>query len=386
MGGMTDDFYNEISISHTAISYVDLVTPDLEIIRLEATDGTVDVDRTAQYRRHITCSATDSSGTLTPRATGEVLTPYGSELRAYRGVRYTSGPRAGTEELAPLGVFRLSMCTITAGIQGTVNIQLEGYDRSRTVSRDKFTVPYTIAAGTNCLQAIKDIIVRTFPDAEYDAIDTDLTITAPQLFDAGDDPWDAVTALAKSMGCEIYFDVLGRVAISPPPDIHALPAPDFSYVEGQNCSMLDMTRVFTDDPGFNGVIVVGESVGDEEPPVRGEAWDENPASPTYRYGPYGEVPTFVQDQNVKTVEDAQTLAQSQLALLLGYTSQLTLTTVVNPSYEGGDVVAVQRIASGVQGLYVMDAFTVPLTTGAMGGAGSGTNTQTLTMRERLAIS
>jgi hypothetical protein len=368
MANQTDRFYAEIRKSHTAFSYVEVVTPDLEVTRLQVIDGGVDVDRTAQIRRHITATCTDSTGALTPRTTGEILTPYGTELRAYRGVIYTDG----TSELCPLGVFRLSMCTITAGIQGTVSIALEGYDRSRTVSRDKFIDPYTVPAGTNVLQAIKDIIKRTFPDAQYDAIDTDLTVTAPMLYDSGSDPWDAVTDLAMSMGCEIYFTVTGDIAISPPPDLAALPAPDFTYVEGHGNTTLDLTRVFTDDPGFNGVIVTGESSGDEKPPVRGEAWDENPSSPTYRYGPYGEVPTFVTDSVVKTTEDAQKLAKSQLALLLGYTSQLTLTTIVNPSYEGG--------------LYVLDAFTVPLAVGNSGGGSGGTNTQTLTMRERRPVS
>lgn len=380
---MTDRFYAEIRKSHTAVSYVEVVTPDLETIKLQIIDGAVDADRTAQIRRHITLTCTDPTGRLTPRTTGEILTPYGTEVRAFRGVRYVDGPEAGTEELAPLGVFRISMCTITAGVQGTVNIAIEGYDRSRTISRDKFVVPYTVDAGTNVLTAIQQIVQRTFPDAEYDTIDTTLSVTGPMLFDTGNDPWDACTQLATSMGCEIYFDVFGRVVVAPPPDIAALPAPDFTYIEGQGCTMIDMTRVFNDEPGFNGVIVTGESAGDEAPPVRGEAWDENPTSPTYRYGPYGEVPTFITDSVVKTEDDAAALAKSQLAMMLGYTSQLTLSTVVNPSYEGGDAVEVRRDESGVNGMYVIDAFNVPLMTGQT--VGGGTNYQSLTMRERRAL-
>ncbi|MGW0682861.1 DUF5047 domain-containing protein [Streptomyces sp. NPDC002754] len=376
MASQTDRFYAEIRKSHTAVSYVEVVTPDLEVTRLQITDGSVDCDRSAQIRRHITLSAVDPTGRLTPRTTGEILTPYGTEIRAFRGVVYSDG----TAELAPLGVFRLSMCTITAGVMGTVTIQLEGFDRSRTISRDKFLEPYTIAAGANLLDAIKQIVIRTFPDAEYDAVDTDLTVTAPMLFDSGSDPWDACTQLAQSMGCEIYFDVLGRIVIAPPPDIAAMPAPDFSYIEGQSCTMLDLTRVFTDDPGYNGVIVTGESAGDEAPPVRAEAWDMNPSSPTYRYGPYGEVPYFVTDSVVKTTDDAAVLAASQLALIIGYTAQLSLSTLVNPSFEGGDVIEVKRVESGVDGLYVLDAFSVPLMTGQT--SGGGTNYQTLTMRER----
>lgn len=377
MATMSDRFYREIRKSHTAVSFVDIISPDQESIRLPLTDGWVDVDRTAQIRRHLTASGVDPTGILTPRKNGEILTPYGTEMRAYRGVIY---PEDGVVELAPLGVFRLSACTITAGIQGTVSISLEGYDHSRTVSRDKFTVPYTIASGTNIITAIQDIIKRTFPNAEYDAISTTLATTGPYLYEAGGDPWDAATQLAQSLGCEIYFDVAGRIVIAPPPDINSLPAPDFTYIEKDGNSMLDLTRVFTDEPGYNGVIVTGESTGDELPPVRGEMWDMNPSSPTYRFGPYGEVPMFITDSTVKTVEDCQIMAQSQLALIIGYTSQLTLTTIVNPSYEGGDVIQVKRPLSGIDGLYVADAFNIPLMTGIT--STGGTATQSLYLRER----
>lgn len=373
MGNMTDRFYRELRRSHTVVTYINVIAPDLESVRLKVVDGEVACDRTAQVRRSITVQAVDPEGELTPRAVGEILTPYGTEIRPFRGVRYDDG----TEEVAPMGVFRISTCTITEGIQGTANITIEAYDRSRTVSRDKFIVPYTVAAGTNCLTAIREIISRTFPDAEYDSITTTLTTTGPRLYDSGADPWEAVTELARSMGCEIYFDVEGRVAIVPPPDINALPAEEFQYIEGQGCTMLELTRLFTDEPGFNGVIVTGESPGDEEPPVRGEAWDVSPSSPTYRYGPYGEVPAFITDSVVKTQEECEAIAKAQLALALGFSSQLTVTAITNPSFEAGHTVRVKRIKSGIDGLYVLDAFTVPL---LLSNA-----QQVLTLRERRAI-
>lgn len=375
MGQQTDRFYEELRRSHVVISYVDVIAPDLETRRLHVTDGEVSCDRTAQVRRGLSLKCIDPTGEITPRNTGEILTPFGTELRPYRGVRWMNADGSWTTEVCPLGVFRLAKSGISDGANGITDISLEAYDRSRTVQRDKFTVPYTIAAGTNVLTAIKDIIKRTFPDAEYDAISTTLTTTAPMLFDAGSDPWDAVTQLAKSMGCEIYFDVLGRVAVVPPPDINALPAPDFSYIEGQGCTMLDLSRVFSDEPGFNGVIVTGESPGDEKPPVRAEAWDELPTSPTYRYGPYGEVPMFITDSTAKTEEDAGKIANAQLALLLGFSAQLSVSALVNPSYEAGDVVQVRRAKAGVDGLFLLDAFNVPL---------SASSTQRLTLRERRA--
>ncbi|MFD8117100.1 DUF5047 domain-containing protein [Streptomyces microflavus] len=357
MARQTEKFYSALRKSHTMISWVDIISGNLETIRLPAIAGNVDVDRSAAIRRKLSVECVDPEGKLTPRESGEILTPHGTELRAYRGIVYHDDT---PPEVCPLGVFRLARSTVTDDSSGGSKIQIEAFDRSRTIARDKFQVPYTIAAGVNVLAAIKDIVKRTFPAAQYDAITTTLSTTAPLLYDAGADPWTAVTDLATSMGCEIYFDVDGRIVVAPPDDINALPAPDFTYIEGQGCIMTDLTRVYSDDPGYNGVIVTGESPGDEKPPVRGEAWDMQQTSPTYRYGDYGEVPHFVTDSLVKTEEEATAAAKAILAQYLGFTSQLSISAAVNPSYEAGDIVEVVRASAGVAGLYALDVFNVPL--------------------------
>jgi hypothetical protein len=375
VGTQTDEFYERIRRSHTVVSYVDMIAPDQEARRLQVLDGEVQADRTAQVRRSLHCRIVDPTGEITPRATGEVLTPYGTELRPYRGIKWQNNDGTWSEEICPLGVFRLSKSSITYKADGTSDITVEAYDRSRTIQRDKFIKPYVVDANTNILTAIKEIVKRTFPDVQYDAISTTLTTTAPMLLDTGADPWEVLNQLAKSMGCEIYFDVLGRLVIAPPPDIAANPAPDFTYIEDDGCTMIDLARDFSDENAFNGVIVTGESPGDEKPPVRGEAWDDSPASPTYRYGDYGEVPLFVTDNTAKTEEDCIKIAKAELALILGRPAALSITATVNPSYEAGDVVQVRLARSGVDGLYGVDAFNVPL---------AGSATQRLALRERRA--
>lgn len=373
MATQTDDFYYRIRRSHQVVSYVELVSADQESRLLKVLEGEVSCDRTALVRRGLTCRLVDPTGEITPRETGEILTPYGTELRAYRGIKWKNDDGTWSEEICPLGVFRLAKSSITYKADGTSDISVEAYDRSRTVQRDKFLAPYAIEAGTNILTAIQEIIKRTFPGIEYDAITTTLTTTAPMLLDTGSDPWEACTGLAKSMGCEIYFDVTGRLAVVPPPDIAAQPAPDFTYIEGDHCTMIDLARDFNDEQGFNGVVVTGESPGDEKPPVRGEAWDDSPTSPTYRYGDYGEVPMFLTDNTAKTEEDCIKIAKAELALIVGRPASLSITALVNPSYEAGDVVQVKLNRAGVDGLYGLDAFNVPLT---------GSATQRLALRER----
>ncbi len=375
MGTQTDEFYERIRMSHTSYSYVEMIAPDQEAVVLNVLEGEVAVDRTAQVRRGLNCRVVDPTGVVTPRQTGEVLTPYGTELRAYRGIRWTNNDGTPGEEICPLGVFRLSRSSITYRADGTGEITLEAYDRSRTIQRDKFLSPYVVAADTNLLTAIKEIVKRTFPSVEYDAIGTTLKTTSPMLLDTGSDPWEACTQLARSMGCEIYFDVEGRLVVAPPPDVAANPAPDFTYYDSDGGHLIDLSRDFADENAFNGVVVTGESPGDEKPPVRGEAWDDSPTSPTYRYGDYGECPMFITDNTAKTEEDCIKIAKAQLALILGRPASLNITAVVNPSYEAGAVVHIKLERAHINGLFGLDAFNVPL---------AGSSTQRLTMREKRA--
>lgn len=375
MATQSEEFYTRLRKSHTSIAYVDVVAPDQESIRLKLIDGDVSCDRTAQVRRSLHATAIDPTGEITPRNTGEILTPYGTEMHAWRGIRWQNNNGIWLEELAPLGVFRLSRSSIAYSANGASAITLEAFDHSRTIQRDKFTAPYVIESGTNIIEAIKEIIKRTFPGAEYDAITSTLTTTAPTLLDTGTDPWIAVTDLGKSVGCEVYFDALGRIVIAPPPEVHAQPAPDFEYFDSDGGHFLDLSRDFSDEQAFNGVVVTGETPGDEKPPVRAEAWDMTPTSPTYRYSDYGEVPTFITDTNAKTEEACEQIAKSQLALILGAPAQVSMTALVNPSYEAGDVVYVKLDRAGVDGLYGIDAFNVPF---------SAAGTQRLALRERSA--
>lgn len=352
----SDRMLAEIRKSHTVYSYIDVISPTQETLRLPATGGEVTCDRTAEVRRACRATCIDPTGLLVPENQDSILTPYGTILRPYRGVKYTDG----TTEVLPLGVFRLSKSNVDDSTGGSPDIKLEAYDLSRTVQRDKFTSPYVIPEGTNLITGIQDILARTFDEINYDSISTERVTTAPKLYDVGDDPWKACTDLATSLGCEIYFDVEGWVVIAPPVDIDALPSPDFTYIEGDGCVMTSLSRVFTDEPGYNGVVITGESPGDELPPVRAVAWDDEPTSATYHLGPYGEVPMFITDQTIKTEVDAQKTADQLLRNLLGFSSGLTVSGIVNPSYETGHVVQVERVRSRVTGLYAVDAFNVPL--------------------------
>lgn len=365
-------FLHAIQRSHNVMSYVDVISPTGQKARLIVEDGDIGVDRTAEVRRTCTLTCIDPTGELTPDSVLGLLTPFGTELRPYRGVVYSD---VEGYETVPLGVFRISKVSITDS-GGALRLGIEASDLSRTVSRDKFTAPYTIETGNNLIDAIKTISKRTFPTLSFNVLSTSRVVESTRVYDIGDDPWEAMTELATSLGFDIYFDVWGRLCILPFPDIENLPSAAFRYVEGENCTMLSLSKILSDSPGYNGVVVLGEAPSDELPAVKGEAWDDEPTSVTYRKGPYGEVPMFVTDQLVKTEQEANDTAAALLKNQLGFSSQVDLDAITNPLLECGDVVAVKRAISHVDASYVLDSFNVPL---------RASGTQSLTLRQKRGV-
>ena len=364
-------FLDEIRKSHTVISYVKCRTANQEEITLTAVDGSVRVDRNGKIRRSCTIECVDPDGTLTPEGPESDLTPFvGTELRPYRGVRYSDG----TVEVVPLGVFRLERSRVTDSSDGGVKITLEGYDRSAKIQADKFYEPWLIESGTNLVVAIKAIVERTFPDTEYDCKSTSVVTTAPKIYDVDDEPWDVITELALSAGCEAYFAADGRFVVAPSIDLNHVPTEAYTYVEGEGCTLLEVSREFIG--GTNGVIVDGESIGDDEPPVRATVWDDDPTSPTYYLGPYGRNPLYHRDQNVKSEADAEAVGFELLYKELGFAAGLSVTAMVNPALEGGKIIRVQRERSRIFGLYSVESFSVPL---------KAAGTQDVELRKRKSI-
>lgn len=344
-------FEAALRTSHTAVARVDVTSASSGTTTLPVVvDGAVTVDRTSAVRRRCKLTLLDPTGTLTPTSAAALLAPYGNELRPYRGIRFES-----TDELVPLGVFGISDVLVTEDASG-VKIELEGFDRARRVSRARFTAAYTIAAGTNVATAIRTLISSRVTGLTYSFTTT--TATTPLVvFDRGSDPWDAAAQLAQSIGCELYFDADGVCVLRTEPN-PLTGAVVMRYAEGAQATFVDVKRKSTDAGVYSRVVVVGETT--DAPPVVGEAFDNDPSSPTYFAGPFGDVPYFVVSGLITSTQQANDAAASLLRRKRGSSESVELTALVNPAHEAGDVIEVVRSAVGVSSRYVLDGFDVPL--------------------------
>lgn len=326
---------------------------------LQVLGGQVVVDRTSAIRRSCTVQLTDPDGSLTELIMGEGSNPPPApELVLRRGVQYPDG----TTEMIPLGVFGVSLREEDDAGSGT-SLTLTGYDRSRAVQRAKLLTTYYVASGSKYVDAAVALVDNRlpFPVAVERMIETTQpTVTASTLvYHEQDDPWQHVRELAAAIGCEVYFDVNGALRVADVPN----PADglvSFEFADGVTSLLLSIRHSLEDEPGYNATIVTGEGSANETDIPRAIVVDNNPASPTYFYGPYGQVPEWYSDPQITTNAQALTAAAARFRRISGLTEVFTLAVVPHPALAPSDVIRVRRGPSELDYNLVVESFTFPL--------------------------
>ena len=332
---------------------------------LLVTDGDVRVVRKSDVRRSFDATFVDGgTGALIPLAADDLLDPLAQrEMRLWRGIGYDDG----TTELVSVGVFVIETAQVTERADSGITIDVGGRDRSVRVSSNPWASPYTIATGTNIGTAIQALIEdRVGADAFLFAFTpTSVVTSGPVTFDTKANPWVEARRLAEGIGYELAFDRDGVCTLKPVPDLEADPvAWDFSAVPSTRLRGLrrriDATKL------VNGVIVQSEA-----PwllfPVQGEAWDDNPLSPTRR-ARIGERPMRVRLATVFTQAAATAAAEALLLDEVGVEEQLSFEAVPHPALDVSQVVQLSSEATGGLVRAITETLTVPLSAdGKMAG-------------------
>lgn len=380
----SDEFKAALRRSHTSITKANLlrghttIVEDLPVITGEVTD---DASALIRRRCNLTLPGIDEVLDLLPEVqpSDGGLWPLGNELELFGGIRFPDG----TEELIAMGVFRISKPVVTDS-GSDVTLQVEGFDRSRSVSRAGFIDSYTVAQGTNYAEAIRTLIEQKAPwltqdDHHYVFMETPYE-TPSLVFTPSDDPWDVATKMASSFGAELFFDGHGNIILRPQPDPLFTP-PGFDYSEGEEATITSITRDLDDQEAYNGVVIIAEN-SDLPAPIRSEVWDTNPDSPTY-YDPanpstsiYGPVPKIISTQYISTQAQADDAAAAEFARIMGVIEKIDFSAINNPTHFSGDVISVARGRINVDSIYLLESIKI--------GLGANTQMSGTTRKRRAA--
>jgi len=367
MEAITERFRAALVGDHQTTTRVEVLLGGDETQRVDLsdywTDGSIDVSRqTVRRSGTLTFVDGDASGLIVPTDRDSLLAPYGNQLRVWSGIAYDDG----TEELPCVGTFRITksssrypMCTVTVS------------DRSWVVSNAKLIRPWHVAWGTLWDQAIIALLVDRYPGVPVDIPSVEYTSTTPRLtLDEEADPWAAAQKWAASIGYALYFTPLGVATIvseialaaaDPVWTYDGKPQADSPYdpADYTNLALYDETDDLDADAASNGVIITGNSSSNSAA-VRGEAYDNDPDSPTRWGGPFGFKPLFENSELVTTNGQAGQLALGRLQQVGGLAEALQIPAVCNSALEAGDQARVIRPELGIDTVHMLDHFPVPL--------------------------
>jgi hypothetical protein len=382
----SDSYERAFSDGAELVSFVELLNADgIKIADSQQEDtfllvdgGSITADASGSARWTLSnLVLLDPIGTLLPASGRSLLSPLsGNELRVWCGLAHH-----GIADMFPQGTYGISRAAFSDGPQGAT-LTVNGTDRSRRVARAKSTKTYVVDKGP-AWAAIVALYVNRVPEAASGSNPNWLMnistseggTTDRQVLEPGTDPWGVIQAIAESAGLEAYFDALGIFTVRPIPNPRDPNVPiTWSYDEGTDATVMHYTRAQESDSSPNGIIVTGEHTSNVSPP-RGEAWDDDPTSPTYRFGPYKEVPEFVTDPRARLQADAEASARGRLYRKLGVAETVEFAVMPNPVHEPSDVLRVYRGRSGLDTSVFLDRYTLPLRP-------EGSPEMVLTARER----
>lgn len=312
---------------------------------MRVTDGGVEFDATADIR---------STGDLTvaeswPDARDLRFAPYGvSEIFLSRGIeRGAEGPL-----WAPMGYYRISKTTQADSARGPIKFDLD--DRMATIIDSRFMAPRQWLIGTPVGDIVSEVVHEVYPDAViiWDD-DSNLSELGRSLI-SEESRLDVLQTLADGLGKIFYWDEAGRLVFR---DIPSETDVIWTVNAGPNGVMVRANRSISREGVYNAVVVSGEGT-DEIPPVHAVAINAQESSPTYFYGPFGQVPRFYSSSFITTTSQAQGAAVNLLRQSLGAPYDVGLSAVPNPAVRPYDVIRVVY-NDGTREVHIVDRVTIP---------------------------
>lgn len=355
MRPVTAAFLDKVQSSHRAVVEATVFAPDGSVTPLEVISGSVTLETQSLIRGRL--DLTLQGAEWVPVDPYGNLAPYGAEINVKRGVELDDG----TVELVSLGWFRIEEVTVEDS-GDSLSTTVTGLDRAQRVSDAKFIDTYQYPdSSVTVPQFILDTIQAVWPDVPYQPdFLSQSSVSFSNLENKlaaqmGDDRWEFCHGMALALGMSLFFDGDGVLTLKR--YAHSSPVMDLS--EGDGGVLLQVSRSWTRTNSFNQVVATGENP-DNATVYRGEATDLNPSSPTYFYGPFGQVPTFYDSPHIVSDEQAEDAANTKLALEIGTPASVGFGIVPNPALEPDDTVRITRERTGIDADFVLDSVTIGL--------------------------
>lgn len=341
-------FGRALAAPHRVISIVDLwYGGELVYAGLPYVSGGVRATLTSRVARTMDLTLPAS---FMPTGPDDMLTPFGPELRAWRGIRM------GTEdELLP--VFRGRVQSVVQNEGGLVAVQ--SVDRAGDLADADFETPRTLGADVRLHDAIKQLILEVQPDATF------ATFTVPDLrlpeLTWEDSRVKALDDLTAGAG-GLWYPLADGAYVARPVPWTTAATPVLTLSDGDGGAIRSSRWGYERQGVYNSVVVSGERTDGTEPSVY-IARDESETSPTRFDGPFGLRTLQYRSQTAVTGGEARTIAETLLRRGTSRREVWSVSVIPDPRIELGDCVELH--AKGRTATQVVSGFSMPLGVGDM---------------------
>lgn len=346
---------------------------------LPVSGGSIRVELDSDIRRSGEITLADPR--LVPTFANDTLSPLGAEIKVRQGMVYPNG----TEELIPLGVFRLDVTNWSDASGAIPRVQM--FDRSKAMQVD-IGSPHS-RSGWWASEVILEFIEFFYPSlatpdpnapglpptsfaAVFDFPGViDYRLPGGHIWESGT-YWELISELAANMGCQLYFDVHGHPKVRPFPvldqNTHATDAV-LTVGVGDDGILVDADHTYSREGVFNSVLVVGLTPVNGAAPVY-QAFNNTPGSPLRWGGPFGRVTKRIDDSTLRTAAQCKARADVELRKYTGAAYSIDFTAVPNPALDVGDIILAEYL-NDTQELHLVSNLTIPLGSGQFSGSSKG---------------
>ncbi len=308
----------------------------------QVSGGSVSATARNRVRRTATITVPES---YYPGSASDLLTPYGTELRIWRGINYGSAT-----ETPPVFRGRIDTVDDRARYDGLAEIACS--DPGADLNDARFETPRAALAGISTTAEITGLLVETGATV-LNETSRDGTIGPGLSWDR--DRGQAVDDLATSIGVDVWAGPDGTWHITSPPTLDQ-PAV-WTLTDGANGTVVSDQRTVSRRGVYSTVVVVLERA-DGSTPSQVVVADTDPTSPTYVGGPFGRVPRFYRSPLIANNTQALLAGQALLQRSTGLTRTRQITCVPNPALEVGDRIDIS--VGGQLEQHLVDSFELPL--------------------------
>jgi hypothetical protein len=337
--------------SHRAISRVEVRSAaGVFLERIYPDGGSVSANYGAAERRSCSLNVPALPG-LSPDVFTDLLHPLsGNELHLFKGIRFDDG----TEEFCPLGVLPITDATPSRGSGGPA-LSVTGKDRCERITSVPQVYPLPYVGGL-LHEVIAQVLQAYWPDVPLGLGEVTEVVNSGVIASMGDG-WREAQKLAADNGYDLAFDADGVCRMRPIPD-PALQTPLYDYSDGGARVLTRLDRTISRTDVRTGVVVRVQNPANGEV-YTGQAWDLNPASPTYADGPLGRRPESYDAPSIGSDAAAQASAEARLRLLGGRSDGYQISLVPNAALDVADVV--QLPVNGRVVPVFLEQLTTPIT-------------------------